>query len=735
MATYKQRAPVVRHAHIEDDKEVDPIHIPHHRHLYHNHVSSAAIPVHGQLSSARHGRSSSPSNCNDSFPATTSFFDASIPTSSQEWASVGNSSSSSRRKSRERLQQQYHEGQQQLRAQEWHFVLNEQPSRRRQLQQQQQRRQQENQRSTPLSINLNGGATVSTTTVDGEEKEVEGATTPPPALSVPIMFLSDDTASSLDFTLSDLTSIEDLTEDARSLWSQDDEMDSSSVSYYSPSPYYNVAGFAPFDFPSSPFMTATTTTTPSISYNSTPPPAPAHTHARRRLPSSTSGTLLIRSTTTPYSSSNSLNQLLFHPTIPQPQQPQQLQGSSSSSPTPLFGREWSRFQTHHQSQMPFHDGSGNFAFSPPFPLSPRLSTHTTTGTVPGSESGSDLDLELDPLHHFPRHHVYRNKYQHQQHHIWGPKPLVYQYQDDSSSPSPKSEVSKKLTMMTLKERRQRQLRLDSSHNSLRSASPSHLTASTSSRRGEMPKSRLREDIITYDDSEAEDMQTIEEMNALVVDIPETMGWLQVFEHALSTFRTSFEVELDSSDSETIKAWARWDQDRTEGTDHQITVTGRTARRGSSFADRRHSPISQPSSQSQSSLLTPIERERIKVVKRQMSASSLDALKRLQTQQAQRNHYNCYYRHQQHPPQIQDAYEDEEQSNPTTTLLAAALSALRRFRDHVKSNLMDPALDEELVSDLSRLGFAGDLGMVVAECNPNGGRERLPPALGLLGSAD
>lgn len=55
----------------------------------------------------------------------------------------------------------------------------------------------------------------------------------------------------------------------------------------------------------------------------------------------------------------------------------------------------------------------------------------------------------------------------------------------------------------------------------------------------------------YDDSEVEDMQTMEEMNALVVDIPETMGWLQVFERALSTFRTSFEVELDSSDSETV----------------------------------------------------------------------------------------------------------------------------------------------------------------------------------------
>ena len=55
----------------------------------------------------------------------------------------------------------------------------------------------------------------------------------------------------------------------------------------------------------------------------------------------------------------------------------------------------------------------------------------------------------------------------------------------------------------------------------------------------------------YDDSEVEDLETMEEMHASMVDIPETMGWLQVFEHALSTFRTSFEVELDSSDSETV----------------------------------------------------------------------------------------------------------------------------------------------------------------------------------------
>ncbi|KAG0293451.1 hypothetical protein BGZ97_005336, partial [Linnemannia gamsii] len=179
----------------------------------------------------------------------------------------------------------------------------------------------------------------------------------------------------------------------------------------------------------------------------------------------------------------------------------------------------------------------------------------------------------------------------------------------------------------------------------------------------------------------EDLQAMVEMNALVVDIPETMGWLQVFEHVLSTFQTSFELELDSSDSATIhpiKAWARSDEDTIEKADYQ---TARTATRKSSSSTnhRCHSPVAMPlQSQPQSTIVSPVERDR--------------------TQEG-RFHY---------------VVEDEEQVSSPTTLLAAALSVLRRFRDHVKSNLMDPALDEELESDLSRLGFAGDLGMVVTE---------------------
>ncbi|KAG0285614.1 hypothetical protein BGZ96_010143 [Linnemannia gamsii] len=214
----------------------------------------------------------------------------------------------------------------------------------------------------------------------------------------------------------------------------------------------------------------------------------------------------------------------------------------------------------------------------------------------------------------------------------------------------------------------------------------------------------------YDDSEVEDLQAIEELNALVVDIPETMGWLQVFEHALSTFQTSFELELDSSDPTTIhpiKAWAGRDDDNNEKADHQ---TARTAPKRSSSSSTNHHCLSSfamtPQSQSQSSILSPVERDRIRAVKRQMSASSLDALKRLQNQQ---QHYHLY--HRQLSRQTQERFHyvvgDEEQVSSATTLLAAALSVLRRFRDHVNSNLMDPTMDEELESDLSRLGFAGD----------------------------
>ncbi|KAK3847854.1 MAG: hypothetical protein J3R72DRAFT_430950, partial [Linnemannia gamsii] len=428
--------------------------------------------------------------------------------------------------------------------------------------------------------------------------------------------------------------------------------------------------------------------------------------------------------TTPFSSSNSLSQLLFQPTLPSPQlqQPQQ-----------QFGREWSRFQTHqhhqYQGQMPFHDGSGNFILSPSS-SSPLLSPHHNTGTTAFSSEVSESESDLE-LHQHPRHRTY-------QHPIWGRRPLVYQqqhYQQDDASGGGCATKSKRMMMMTIKERKlmkiQRVHPSINANRSVRSVSPSPSSSRSHCGGGERAKSRLREGIsMSYDSEEEEDMRVMEEMNAMVVDIPTTMGWMQVFEQALSTFQSSFEVELlDSSNFDTahpIKAWARRNEDDTIDswgqTKNSVTATTST---GATTPTPKTSS-SMPLSLSTPSMNSPKlchESDMIQV-KRQMSASSLYTLQRLQSQR-----YQTQHQHQRHPTQrhkfprtqafrhhhhhhYDSASEDESglSSSSTATLLEVAISALRRFRDHVKSNLMDPALDEALESDLSRLGFGGDLGM-------------------------
>ncbi|KAF9126373.1 hypothetical protein BGW39_006678 [Mortierella sp. 14UC] len=253
--------------------------------------------------------------------------------------------------------------------------------------------------------------------------------------------------------------------------------------------------------------------------------------------------------------------------------------------------------------------------------------------------------------------------------------------------------------------------------------------------GERAKSRLRERISVYDSEEEEDMKAMEEMNALVIDIPATMGWLQVIEQALSTFRSSFEVELqDSSDSDIthpIKAWANWNEDYGDTTYNKDPVKYSTsAATTRTKATPKGHPSLMPLSQSASSVDSPKlrhEREMIQV-KHQMSASSLLTLQRLQSQhhhtqqlyqhQTQRRYsFLCtqgYHHHRQDALEEESSDSSSGSSSSSTTLLEAAILALCRFRDHVKSNLMDPALDEELESGLSRLGFGGDFGMVVAD---------------------
>ncbi|KAF9923013.1 hypothetical protein FBU30_006869 [Linnemannia zychae] len=240
-------------------------------------------------------------------------------------------------------------------------------------------------------------------------------------------------------------------------------------------------------------------------------------------------------------------------------------------------------------------------------------------------------------------------------------------------------------------------------------------------------SRLREGIDMNDDSETEDLQAIEDANALVVDILTPTGWLQVFEKALNTFRASFENELDPSDSDSIHPIRAWASSQEEPIEIPL-------------GPRKHCyAITSPSIRAESykhvsdqltAATTPIQHSprfgiehNMAQVKYQMSVLTLDTLKQLQTQRDHTYRYSCShkYYHRRWPSisEIQEEYDSFDEMNTaststTTSLLEAALSALRRFRNHVKTNLMDPGLDNELISDLSRLGFAGDLGMEVTE---------------------
>ena len=145
-----------------------------------------------------------------------------------------------------------------------------------------------------------------------------------------------------------------------------------------------------------------------------------------------------------------------------------------------------------------------------------------------------------------------------------------------------------------------------------------------------------------------------------------------------------------------------------------TAAACTAPKGSATDRQYASPISAPYLQPQPQpqpLPSPIEQcELLIQVKRQISASSFETLKRLQARHLSLrgnpdHNRNCSFSsyNRSHAEEI-----DEETSG--SSLLAAALSAWRRFRDHVKANLLDPALDEGLLSDLSRLGGVegGDL---------------------------
>ncbi|KAG0360321.1 hypothetical protein BG005_010924 [Podila minutissima] len=268
---------------------------------------------------------------------------------------------------------------------------------------------------------------------------------------------------------------------------------------------------------------------------------------------------------------------------------------------------------------------------------------------------------------------------------------------------------------------------------------------------------------------------MEDIEGMVFDIPSKVGWLQIFEQALNVFNNS---QDDMGSLNPIKALAQspfvddldpnatigvskgstitlpvshsvtddTDVDGAEDTDTSSSGSKERAHTPSSTAPSTYlalpstpTPLSGPTSSMVKSLSSQVQ---MKHLRQKMSASSLDALQRLQKRQRSDVAYNSSLlasphisrdpMHVDFMPTIVDSVSDTTSTStlgrhtPTrststmtgssyypsdrdTNVLATVISTLRRFRDHVKSNLLHPEFDQES-NYLSGLGFEGDLGV-------------------------
>ncbi|GJJ78890.1 hypothetical protein EMPS_11249 [Entomortierella parvispora] len=274
---------------------------------------------------------------------------------------------------------------------------------------------------------------------------------------------------------------------------------------------------------------------------------------------------------------------------------------------------------------------------------------------------------------------------------------------------------------------------------------------------------------------------MEDIDAMVIDIPSKLGWMQVFEQALRAFNTNdTALEIyDSTVMSPIKALAQTNPSedvdlvglsRTLAPEVPQAVKSRTTR-----PSRRTSVSNSSSSSSVAS--TTKSTPQIKTLKQQVSGTSLGALQQLQKRhRANYQQPRCTSRPMESltprdpmqvnfsptvgaSPWITSSATSSQKSSPSppssskatmtglgqdsskdSNVLVAMLSTLRRFRDHVKSNLMHPEFGDE-ISYGSGSYFSGDLGIEWAT-----GYGSLPsvilshqspssPALGPSGTAD
>ncbi|KAF9103546.1 hypothetical protein BGX27_010535 [Mortierella sp. AM989] len=391
----------------------------------------------------------------------------------------------------------------------------------------------------------------------------------------------------------------------------------------------------------------------------------------------------------------------FH-RLPSPASP--LAASSTTSlnnlPRPSFAAS-SSYQSINepkfQNQMPFHDGSGNFFEA----QSNRSNLESDVESDRGWESSSSRASSMINAYHAIPNPVGRRMSSSEF------KAVIQNIADLQHTTS----------RQPIMQQRTRQRGMDSGYYfSSASDSRPHFT---------YPNVVTKRPIFNIYESDMEDMA------AMVLEKPTKISWMQAFEKAMTLLNTG-DYDVHSSDStmqHPIKAL----------TQHLLPEEE------TSSSEKKEFPISSSSSSPES--IPPesdsvTDQATLQQVKQNMAAASLETMTRLQT----RKRSNPHRRYSSDPMQVEftptvrerTMYEDVQRkerrtmsrSTGTSTsmsdnnLLAVVISTLRRFRDHVKSNILYSSEfydEEERQTDLARsLGLDGDLGI---EWSTNGATRR------------
>jgi len=358
--------------------------------------------------------------------------------------------------------------------------------------------------------------------------------------------------------------------------------------------------------------------------------------------------------------------------------------SLSNLPRPSFASPHLRVpESKFQNQMPFHDGSGNFA---------------------GQASRSHLDTDLDSSDlgwessSSRASSAFRSSYR--------PKNAIMRRRISSSE--------FQAVIQNIADLQHTSARPAHLHSSRTRSLDAHSTPSADSQPlFTYPHVVAKRPIFNIYESEMEDLAD------MVMEMPTKIGWLEAFEQALRALHPAEYCSPRASDPSMLNPLRQLALHL--GSD-DVAIPSSKARETSTFDDDHSSTIAESAE----------VQERQQVVKQNMSSASFETLQRLQTRKRSSPHHRYLSDPMQVEfsptvgPTLQDLHRKERRvlsrSTGTSTssdvhdtnLLEVVISTLRRFRDHVKSNILYSEFydgEEGHVEHLSRsLGVDGDLGI-------------------------